>query len=146
MRYIVDIEEEKIDTIKINKKVFQKSKFDKFIDFIIFVEKKDLRLKFFFDNIRNYGLVAVLFIAGKFLYHTDKIEIFTEYGNKFFAIILILYGFILFILNAIQPIYILVKYKKDFNLNMLSYLMLSTLILLSAYALIFSVLYLKASL
>jgi len=146
LRYIVDIEEEQAENIEIKEKVFHKTKLDKFVDFIIFVEKKDLRLKFFFDNIRNYGLVAILFVAGKFLYHTDKIEILTGWGNTFFAFILIAYGFVLFILNAIQPIYILVKFKKDFNLNMLSYLMLSTLILLSGYALFFSFLYLKASL
>ncbi len=126
-----------------NEKLKSRSKFQAFFDFVLDVKKEDLRLKFFFDNIRNYGLVAVLWIAAKYLFYTKQFVIFSTLGNQIFASILIIYGFLLFVFNAVHPIAILVKFKNDFGITKVSYVILSTITFLSAYSLFFSILFSK---
>lgn len=121
----------------------QRNKLSKFVHFLTDIDKKDLTLKFFFDNIRNYALASGLFLAGKFLLTFTEHELLWNGGNIFFGYMLMLYALILFILNLIQPIHIIRKYDKILGLSMFTYMLFSTFSFLISIALGSALIYSK---
>lgn len=106
----------------------QKTKLNQFLDHILHINEKDLNLKFIFDHIRNYGIAASVVAIGLFLIkHGTSYTVFPKSGI-IFGIALITFGFILLILNLMQPIWAMVQHK----IKMLPYLIMSLLFFLTA--------------
>lgn len=120
-----------------------KSKLDDIIEYIIDVKKEELKLKFFFDNLRNYGTSVVTVLSGLFIIKSNEVLLLNSYVDKTIGCFIILYGTLLGLLNIIQPIIILVNHSKEFRLNKIILIVLMSMILLSGIALIEAVYNLK---
>lgn len=120
-----------------------KSKLDDIIEYIIDVKKEELKLKFFFDNLRNYGISVVTVLSGLFIIKSNEVLLLNSYVDKTIGCFIILYGTLLGLLNIIQPIIILVNHSKEFRLNKIILIVLMFMILLSGIALIEAVYNLK---
>lgn len=120
-----------------------KSKLDDIIEYIIDVKKEELKLKFFFDNLRNYGISVVTILSGLFIIKSNEVLLLNSYVDKTTGCFIILYGALLGLLNIIQPIIILVNHSKEFKLNKIILIVLMFMILLSGIALIEAVYNLK---
>mgnify|MGYP003434198241 FL=1 len=120
-----------------------KSKLDDIIEYIIDVKKEELKLKFFFDNLRNYGISVVTVLSGLFIIKSNEVLLLNSYVDKTIGCFIILYGTLLGLLNIIQPIIILVNHSKEFRLNKIILIVLMSMILLSGIALIEAVYNLK---
>ena len=82
---------------KIEKK--NKSKLDDIIEYIIDVKKEELKLKFFFDNLRNYGISVVTVLSGLFIIKSNEVLLLNSYVDKTIGCFIILYGTLLGLLN-----------------------------------------------
>ena len=120
-----------------------KSKLDDIIEYIIDVKKEELKLKFFFDNLRNYGTSVVTVLSGLFIIKSNEVLLLNSYVDKTIGCFIILYGTLLGLLNIIQPIIILVNHSKEFRLNKIILIVLMFMILLSGIALIEAIYNLK---
>lgn len=120
-----------------------KSKLDDIIEYIIDVKKEELKLKFFFDNLRNYGISVVTVLSGLFIIKSNEVLLLNSYVDKTIGCFIILYGTLLGLLNIIQPIIILVNHSKEFRLNKIILIVLMFMILLSGIALIEAIYNLK---
>ena len=120
-----------------------KSKLDDIIEYIIDVKKEELKLKFFFDNLRNYGISVVTVLSGLFIIKSNEVLLLNSYVDKTIGCFIILYGTLLGLLNIIQPIIILVNHSKEFRLNKIILIVLMLMILLSGIALIEAIYNLK---
>ena len=120
-----------------------KSKLDDIIEYIIDVKKEELKLKFFFDNLRNYGISVVTVLSGLFIIKSNEVLLLNSYVDKTIGCFIILYGTLLGLLNIIQPIIILVNHSKEFRLNKIILIVLMSMILLSGIALIEAIYNLK---
>lgn len=102
-----------------------KSKTDKFLHQLIDIKPEDITLKFVFDNIRNYGIAAMVMVAGFYLSQHGAANPFHNSGI-FFGILLVLAGFVIYVLNVMQAVWALVKLK----MRMVPYFILSMIIFL----------------
>lgn len=89
----------------------EQSKANKFLLQLIDVKPEEVTLKFFFDNIRNYGIAATVMVAGFYLFrHGAQVNSFPGSGIVF-GFVLVLTGLVAYILNFTQAVWALVKLK-----------------------------------
>jgi hypothetical protein len=106
----------------------RKSKIDLYLEHLLHVDEKDLRLKFIFDHVRNYGIAASVMAAGFFLIkHGPSVSDLLGSGVVFGTMLLIS-GFLLLVFNIIQPVWVMVIQK----VNMIPYMIISIILFLGA--------------
>jgi|GEM_PF-5147666 len=106
----------------------KESKIDKMLKHVLHVEEKDLRLKFFFDHVRNYGIAASVMVAGFYLIGNGAVVSNFPGAGIMFGSLLLLSGFLLMVFNLLHPIWAMVQYK----VKMLPYMVISLILFLSA--------------
>ena len=74
------------------------------------VNETDLRLKFLFDHIRNYGIASTMILAGIYLVK-NQVSNFSLYELVAYGWILVFIGYVLIALNFYQLFLLMVKYK-----------------------------------
>ena len=104
------------------------SRVDIMLKHVLHVDEKDLRLKFFFDHIRNYGIAATVMIAGFYLIANGSIVSPIPGTGLVLGTLLLLSGFLLMVLNLLHPIWAMAQYK----VKMLPYMVISIILFLSA--------------
>lgn len=87
-----------------------KTKADIFLYQLIDVKPEDIALKFVFDNTKNYGIAATVMVAGFYLFRYGAGNPFPGSG-VFWGILLVLAGFVLYVLNVMQAVWALAKLK-----------------------------------
>lgn len=104
------------------------SKFDEAFKHLLALEPNEIRLKWVFDHVRNYALAATVMIAGFYLFKHGAVVSPWPGAGYVFGTLLLLSGFILLVLNMVQPIWAMAKHK----IRMLPYMIVSLIILLGA--------------
>jgi uncharacterized membrane protein YesL len=104
------------------------SKFDNMFKHVLHLDEKDLRLKFFFDHVRNYGIAATVIVAGFYLIANGSIVSNIPGAGVIFGTLLLLSGFLLMVFNLLHPIWAMVQFK----VKMLPYMVISIILFLSA--------------
>lgn len=110
------------------KKEKKVSKFDNMLKHVLHLDEKDLRLKFFFDHVRNYGISATVIVAGFYLISNGSIVSNIPGAGIVLGSLLLLSGFLLMIFNLLHPIWAMVQFK----VKMLPYMVISIILFLSA--------------
>ena len=117
------------------KKKKETSSFNLKIEKFLEVNPEEIKLKFAFDHLRNYGIAAMVMFAGFYLFRNGASNIdFIPYSNIIFGIFLLIIGFLLFSLNLIQMIIVFAKHKS----KMLPYLVTSVFSVLAASELLWA--------
>lgn len=106
----------------------KESKIGNMLKHVLHVDEKDLRLKFFFDHFRNYGIAATVMIAGFYLISNGSVICPIPGAGLVFGILLFSSGFLLMILNLLHPIWAMAQFK----VKMLPYMVISIVFFLSA--------------
>ena len=115
----VDVDDESInETVKDRKS-------DVIIKHFLDLEVTDLRLKYVFDHVRNYGLAVTVMSAGAYLFQSTNL---IPWIGPFIAVMLMVIGFLLTVFNIAQPIWAMVKFK----VKAVPYFIVSTLLFLGA--------------
>ncbi|UCZ56252.1 hypothetical protein LGV61_11045 [Desulfurispirillum indicum] len=86
-------------------------KMSRLLEYILYVEVDDLRLKWLFDHVRNYGLAAAVVAAGVFTFQQETDLVLRVFMGKIIGIVLMLTGLMLLAFNFLQPILIMVRLK-----------------------------------
>jgi ABC-type multidrug transport system fused ATPase/permease subunit len=108
------------------------NKADNIIKHLLYIEEKDLRLKFIFDHVRNYGISASVMVAGFYLFANGAVVNDFPGAGIVFGSLLLFSGFLLMVFNLMQPIWAMVQYK----LKMLPYMISSIVLFLAASELV----------
>lgn len=108
------------------------SKFDEALKHLLALEPHEIRLKWVFDHVRNYALAATVMIAGSYLFKHGAVVSSWPGAGHVFGILLFLSGFLLFVLNMVQPIWAMAKHK----IRMLPYMIVSFIIFFGASELV----------
>lgn len=74
------------------------------------IEDKDINLKFLFDNIRNYMICEIVFIASAHLLSADKTYFKIPFFGKIAGSVLLLIAGVLALLNLFQGMYAIKVY------------------------------------
>ena len=99
---------------------------EKFVNEITSVERKDIGLKFFFENIQNYIVAATVMASGFYIFKNGSTNHIPYIGN-ISGIVLVLFGFTLYMLNFMHG----VRATITFKLNMALYLAINLIIFVS---------------
>jgi hypothetical protein len=98
------------------------------LEHLLAVEPAEIRLKWVFDHVTNYGVAAVVMITGFYLFkHGSTVDPLPCAGIVFGSLLIIL-GLVLSVLNIVQPIYAMAKQK----IPMVPYMIVSIIIFLAA--------------
>ncbi|MGY0561189.1 hypothetical protein ACW7G2_10790 [Luteimonas sp. A277] len=108
-----------------------------FLSQLLWLEQKDVTLKFLFDHIRNYGLAVVVFIGGTILWQ-DQAASYSSIPclDKITGGLLCIVGFLLYVLNLCHIIWAMVVLK----VRMLPYLLIAIFIFLCGGGFVWSLL------
>lgn len=104
------------------------SKFDDALKHLLALEPNDIRLKWVFDHVRNYALAATVLVAGFYLFKNGAIVSQLPGAGVVFGSIFLAIGFLLLILNLVQPIWAMAQQK----VRMIPYMVISLIIFLGA--------------
>lgn len=106
----------------------KKSAFSEFLESILYIKDDELRLKFIFDNLRNYGIAGGVFYFGLHLIKNGSLILnFIPYLGFVLGIFLTVSAFLLMCLNLVQGILATTKSKP----KMLPYLVFNIIVTLS---------------
>lgn len=103
-------------------------KFEEALKHLLQLDPHEIRLKWVFDHVRNYALAATVMIAGVYLFKHGAVSSSLPGAGYVFGTLLLLSGFLLLILNIVQPIWAMANLK----VRMLPYMIFSLIIFFGA--------------
>ncbi len=104
------------------------NKLDSMLEHLLAIEPAEIRLKWVFDHVTNYGVAAIVMITGFYLFkHGSAVDPLPCAGVVFGSLLLI-FGLLLMVLNIAQPVYAMAKQKVP----MAPYMIISIIIFLAA--------------